>query len=80
MKKHGGPMLLLLGAISATAVMAPVEVRAEERCCLNNFRFAGGCMVVVRGQETCQDVLAYLNNFNSVGRYYCDDTTVRGGW
>jgi uncharacterized protein (TIGR02246 family) len=37
-------------------------------------------MVVVRGDETCQDVLAYLNNFNSVGKYYCDNTTIRGGW
>jgi hypothetical protein len=37
-------------------------------------------MVVVRGQETCQDVLAYLNNFNSVGKYYCDNTMIRGGW
>jgi uncharacterized protein (TIGR02246 family) len=37
-------------------------------------------MVIVRGQETCQDVLAYLNNFNSVGKYYCDNTMIRGGW
>jgi uncharacterized protein (TIGR02246 family) len=56
------------------------DVSAEERCCLNNFRFSGGCMVVVRGDETCQDVLAYLNNFNSVGKYYCGNTTIRGGW
>ncbi len=60
--------------------VAPAQVQADESCCLNNFRFAGGCMVVVRGQETCQDVLGYLNNFNSVGKYYCDNTTIRGGW
>jgi uncharacterized protein (TIGR02246 family) len=62
------------------AVSLPQIAVAEERCCLNNFRFAGGCMVVVRGGETCSSVLSYLNNFDSVGKYYCDNTTVRGGW
>jgi ketosteroid isomerase-like protein len=71
---------LLVVAIMTVVFVAPAEVRADESCCLNNFRFAGGCMVVARGQETCQDVIAYLNNFNSVGKYYCDNTMVRGGW
>ena len=67
--------------IAAVVMILPTApVSAEERCCFNNFRFAGGCMVVVRGDETCQDVLAYLNNFNSVGKYYCDNTVIRGGW
>jgi uncharacterized protein (TIGR02246 family) len=57
---------------------APAE--AGERCCFNNFRYSGGCMVVTGGDETCGDVLAYLNDFNSVGRYYCDNTMIRGGW
>jgi ketosteroid isomerase-like protein len=70
----------VLVTVVLAVLAAHVEVTAEERCCLNNFRYAGGCMVVVRGQETCQDVLAYLNNFNSVGKYYCDNTTIRGGW
>jgi ketosteroid isomerase-like protein len=64
----------------AVVWVAPAEVNADEQCCLNNFRFAGGCMVIARGQETCQDVLGYLNNFNSVGKYYCDNTMIRGGW
>ena len=72
--------LLLVAAVMTVVVVAPAEVSADERCCLNNFRFAGGCMVIVRGQETCQDVLGYLNNFNSVGKYYCDNTMIRGGW
>lgn len=37
-------------------------------------------MVVARGGETCQSILSYLNSFQSVGKYYCDNTTVRGGW
>jgi uncharacterized protein (TIGR02246 family) len=69
-------------AVAAIAVAAifPRAAAADENCCLNNFRFAGGCMVVARGSETCSSVLAYLNNFDSVGKYYCDNTTVRGGW
>ena len=64
----------------AAVLTAHTEVGAEERCCLNNFRYAGGCMVVVHGTETCQDVLSYLNSFQSVGKYYCDNTVIRGGW
>ncbi len=71
--------LLLVTAIVMVFV-TPTEVQADENCCLNNYRFAGGCMVVARGSETCGDVLGYLNNFQSVGKYYCDNTTVRGGW
>jgi len=72
--------VLLVAAVMTVVFIAPAQVHADESCCLNNFRFAGGCMVVARGQETCQDVLSYLNNFNSVGKYYCDNTMVRGGW
>jgi ketosteroid isomerase-like protein len=69
-------------AVAAVAVTAlfPRPTAADENCCLSNYRFAGGCMVVVRGSETCASVQAYLNNFDSVGRSYCDNTTVRGGW
>jgi uncharacterized protein (TIGR02246 family) len=71
-----------LGTVAAIAVAAliPQSAAADENCCLNNYRFAGGCMVVAHGSETCSSVLAYLNNFDSVGKYYCGNTTVRGGW
>lgn len=71
---------LLVLTLMAAIFVAPGDAQADESCCLNNYRFAGGCMVVARGQETCQDIIAYLNNFNSVGKYYCDNTMVRGGW
>jgi uncharacterized protein (TIGR02246 family) len=72
--------LLVVAGLTVVVCVTARQAPAEERCCLNNFRFSGGCMVVVRGTETCQDVLAYLNNFNSVGKYYCGNTTIRGGW
>jgi uncharacterized protein (TIGR02246 family) len=80
MKNSRNMKVVLFAAAVAVVFVAPAKAHADDRCCLNNFRFGGGCMVVVRGQETCQDVLAYLNNFNSVGKYYCDNTTIRGGW
>jgi uncharacterized protein (TIGR02246 family) len=80
MKNHGVFTIVCLVAAVTLLLVAPAEVSAEERCCFENFRYAGGCMVVVRGEETCEDVLAYLNNFNSVGKYYCGNTTIRGGW
>jgi len=80
MKSVRNMKVLLVAAVMTVVFVAPAQVQADESCCLNNFRFAGGCMVVVRGQETCQDVISYLNNFNSVGKYYCDNTMIRGGW
>lgn len=71
---------LAAGAAIAVSTLLPGTAAADENCCLNNFRFAGGCMVVARGSETCASVLAYLNSFDSVGKYYCDNTIVRGGW
>ncbi len=61
-------------------VASATPLQAAEPCCFNNFRFAGGCMVVPSGSETCQSILTYLNSFDSVGRGYCGNTTVRGGW
>jgi uncharacterized protein (TIGR02246 family) len=71
--------LTALAAITVVALI-PQSAAADENCCLNNYRFAGGCMVVARGSETCSSVLSYLNNFDTVGKYYCNNTTVRGGW
>ena len=53
---------------------------SSKQCCFNNFRFAGSCSAQVGQNESCNTVLSYLNNFNSVGQAYCGNTTVRGGW
>ena len=67
-------------AAITVVTLVPQGAAADENCCLNNYRFAGGCMVVARGSETCSSVLSYLNSFDSVGMSYCGNTTVRGGW
>ena len=49
-------------------------------CCFENPRFTGTCQVQAGPEETCGSILAYLNNPNSVGKNYCGNTTIRGGW
>jgi len=65
---------------AAVVLTAPGQVQAQDKCCFNNYRFAGGCAVVPSGTETCSSILSYLNSFDAVGSYYCDNTMVRGGW
>lgn len=71
---------LSVGLAVLMLAMVPQGATAQDRCCFNNFRFAGGCMVVPDGSETCQSILSYLNSYDSVGKGYCGSTTVRGGW
>ena len=49
-------------------------------CCFENPRFSGTCKVTPGPDETCSSILGYLNNPNSVGKAYCGNTKVRGGW
>ncbi|MCG6949217.1 MAG: hypothetical protein LJE93_09930 [Acidobacteria bacterium] len=64
------------GADSETSTSA----EQQEPCCFENPRFSGVCKVTPGPDETCADILAYLNNPNSAGRTYCGNTKVRGGW
>lgn len=61
---------LLLGAAPA----------AGADCCFTNSRFGGPCVVTPSSDETCSSILAFLNGVSTVGRAYCGNTTVRGGW
>lgn len=58
-------------------------VRAADpapRCCFTNPQFSGVCAVQPGEGESCATILAYLNNPQSQGKTYCDNTNVRGGW
>jgi ketosteroid isomerase-like protein len=81
----------LLAAIAAAGTLwvAPAPVAAQdvvlsqvpkEPCCFTNFRFAGTCQVMPRQGQYCENILTYLNNFNSTGEAYCSSTFIRGGW
>jgi hypothetical protein len=73
------------GATPARVAPRPSEASAAEepaaqKCCFSNPRYSGTCEVAPAKGETCATVLAYLNNPNSLGKTYCENTTIRGGW
>jgi hypothetical protein len=78
------PILIALSVVAVAPVLAgtpAVETTiGNDRCCFNNPRFSGTCEVTTGPDESCADVLAYLNNQASVGKTYCGNTKVRGGW
>ena len=64
----------------ATTSPAPMAAEATAPCCFTNPRYTGVCKVQPGEDETCADILAYLNNQSSAGKSYCGNTTIRGGW
>jgi ketosteroid isomerase-like protein len=73
-------VLSILAPPTASAqdvILSPVP---KEPCCFNNFRFGGTCQVKPRQGQYCENILSYLNNFNSMGESYCMTTNIRGGW
>jgi hypothetical protein len=73
--------LILVAAASVFAETPAAETTiGNDHCCFTNPRYSGTCEVTTGPDETCADVLAYLNNQASVGKTYCGNTKVRGGW
>ena len=68
--------------VAALAVGGAIAASASSgtTCCVANPRFAGICAVELGEDETCADVLRYLNTANTVGKTYCGGTDIRGGW
>jgi hypothetical protein len=77
-------MLFCALCISGVVVAAETEETAtatqQEPCCFENPRYSGTCQVTPGPEESCGSILGYLNNPNSVGKAYCGNTKVRGGW
>lgn len=69
-------VLMLVGLAPA----APSEEPPATRCCFTNPRYAGSCQVTPAKDETCDQILGYLNNPMSQGKSYCGGTAIRGGW
>jgi len=80
------PIVIMAAGTVASAVVAAEEpgsaaVSAEaDACCFANPRYTGICQVTPGPDESCGEILAYLNNQASVGKTYCGNTKVRGGW
>jgi hypothetical protein len=77
-------LVLLACTVAVIAVLAALvpalAAGSAEPCCFTNDRYEGTCRVKPGEGETCQSILAYLNNMMSTGKTYCSSTSVRGGW
>ena len=71
---------LCLTLIIIGGAAAPLAASEAATCCFTNPRYSGQCTVTPSPDETCADILTYLNSQNSVGKAYCGNTTIRGGW
>ena len=70
-----------LASLAAASDEAEMSSAVQQKpCCFENPRYSGTCEVTPGPDESCGDILAYLNNPNSVGKNYCGNTKVRGGW
>jgi hypothetical protein len=77
----GVAVLIATASLASAAECTPVSTDgAGDKCCFTNPRFSGVCQVTPGEDETCSDILAYLNNLSSTGKAYCGNTPVRGGW
>ena len=60
--------------------VATPEQKEPAKCCFTNPSYSGTCEVQPAKDETCGQVLDYLNGPMSQGKGYCGNTQVRGGW
>jgi len=74
---------LILAVVTAawlTALGLALVPGTAKPCCFTNDGYQGICTVIPGKDETCESILAYLNNPMSTGKSYCRGTSVRGGW
>ena len=71
-------ILFLLAAGSPAP--ARVQDPLPQKCCFSNPGYSGTCEVVPAKDESCGQILDYLNNPMAQGKSYCGNTTVRSGW
>ena len=62
------------------ALAAAASTHAADKCCFTNPGYSGTCEVQPAKDETCGQILAYLNNPMAQGKNYCGNTQVRSGW
>jgi hypothetical protein len=66
--------------VSAPATAATAQQAPPAKCCFTNPRYSGTCEVAPAKDESCGQILGYLNNPLSQGKSYCGNTAIRGGW
>jgi hypothetical protein len=71
-------VLIVTGAALATATRSTTQ--EKPKCCFTNPQYSGVCQVEPAKGESCDSILAYLNQPGATGKTYCSNTDVRGGW
>jgi len=71
---------VIQAARSAPAAAALAQDQPPAKCCFTNPGYSGVCEVQPAKDESCGQILDYLNNSMSQGKSYCGNTTIRGGW
>jgi hypothetical protein len=61
-------------------VLADENQSTAKTCCFSNSQFTGVCEVTPAKDETCDSILKYLNTAGTVGKTYCNNSRIRGGW
>jgi hypothetical protein len=82
--------IVLAAAVAAILAFTPTGLtpgaeqdkpsESKEPCCFTNPAYSGVCKVEPAEGETCESILAYLNNPMGQGKSYCGGTKVRQGW
>jgi hypothetical protein len=62
------------------AQAARTQDSPPRKCCFTNPGYVGTCEVEPAKDESCGQILDYLNNPASQGKNYCGNTPIRGGW
>jgi hypothetical protein len=71
---------ILWSALAVASAAPAVDDPPKLPCCLTNPQYSGVCSVEPAADETCGEVLEYLNSPQSQGKSYCGNTSIRGGW
>ena len=73
-------VLILTGVFLFQLHAQSDEQNKEQQCCFTNPSYSGVCTVNPSEDETCNSVLKYLNTPGTVGKTYCGNSQIRGGW
>lgn len=73
-------LIILGGTLALLQANTSSATDQKKPCCFTNEKYSGVCKVIPTGNETCGDILAYLNNPMATGKDYCGNTHIRGGW
>jgi hypothetical protein len=65
---------------SALPAVSFADDAPNAKCCFTNPGYTGTCEVQPAKDESCGQILDYLNNPMAQGKSYCGNTTVRSGW